>query len=162
MNRSTLEKLNFTGYFPIEQLRKNIQLIPDQPGVYVLITPNPSQKRFLEKGSGGYFKGKEPNISLFALEKEWVQGAEIVYIGKAGGSSSKSTLRKRLKQYFDFGAGKVVGHYGGRLVWQLAESESLIVAWLPCLNIESSTLESNLINEFKNAWGQRPFANLKD
>jgi hypothetical protein len=50
-----------------------------------------------------------------ALIANWVDGAEVVYIGKA------DQLKRRLTQFADFGGGKPIGHWGGRLIWQLHE-----------------------------------------
>jgi hypothetical protein len=52
-----------------------------------------------------------------------VPGAEVVYIGKADDAG------RRLKQFARFGAGEPVGHWGGRYIWQLADSSELLVAW---------------------------------
>ena len=38
---------------------------------------------FLAVGSGGHFKGKDPNISLADLKSNWVDNTKVVYIGKA-------------------------------------------------------------------------------
>ena len=67
------------------------------------------------------FKNKAPTVALDALVANWVDDAEVVYIGKA------DQLRRRLTQYADFGAGKPVGHWGGRLIWQLPSPDQLIV-----------------------------------
>jgi hypothetical protein len=162
MRTSDLLKVGFTGFIAIKTLRSQMHQLPDAAGVYAIVLPDNFQKRFLAKGSGGYFKGKEPNLPTTELELEWVNGADIIYFGKAGGSDSKATLRKRLTQYFDFGTGKPVGHYGGRLIWQLEHSEDLLVAWKTITKPEPAEVESQLIQEFKAYWGQRPFANLKD
>ena len=76
-------------------------------------------------------------------------------IGKA------TSLKKRISQYIKFGHGANVGHYGGRFIWQLADSKDLIVCWKPSL-INPRTEESALIQEFIGYYGERPFANLQD
>ena len=92
----------------------------------------------------------------------------VIYIGQAGGVRngkwSDSNLRERLKKYFDFGLGKPVGHWGGRLIWQIENSDKLIVCWkeLPDKVKDPCKEESKLIEKFKTTFGKRPFANLRD
>ena len=60
-----------------------------------------------------------------------------------------------------FGSGNEVGHWGGRLIWQLADADDLIVCW--CETEEDSRdVERNLIEKFTDEFGDRPFANLAD
>ena len=66
--------------------------------------------------TGEFFKGKNPNVVLDELKKNWIDDTLVVYIGKAGGGNSKATLKSRLRQYFGFGQGKSIGHWGGRLI----------------------------------------------
>jgi hypothetical protein len=85
-----------------------------------------------------------------------------MYIGKAGGEASNATIKSRLKQYFGFGQGKNVGHWGGRLIWQLASSKSLIVCWKTLPNDDPRLFETQLIRNFVSEFKNRPFANLAD
>ena len=62
---------------------------------------------FLLVGSGGPFKGKNPNVDTAVLRQNWVPGAQVVYIGKAGDPGKAATLRSRLWQYLRFGAGQM-------------------------------------------------------
>jgi hypothetical protein len=125
----TLKEQGFEGFYTIKELSNNGSLIPAIRGVYVLIRATDTEKVFLEMGVGGYFKGRDPNVSIDVLDKNWVNDAKIVYIGKAGGEGSAATLRSRLKCYLDFGKRKAVGHWGGRLIWQLSDAADIILAW---------------------------------
>jgi hypothetical protein len=116
--------------------------------------------QFLPIGTGGFFKGRDPNISIQVLKQHWVENTCVIYIGKAGGEDSKSTLRSRLTQYFRFGQGKNVGHYGGRLIWQIKNSKELLVCWKPLPNEEPRMVEAELIRSFIKVYNRRPFANL--
>jgi hypothetical protein len=91
--------------------------VPKTGGVYVVIRTEIGPPSFLKKSIGGWFKGKDPTVPAQALTADWVDGAEVVYIGKA------DELRRRLGQFAKFGAGEAIGHWGGRLIWQLANSE---------------------------------------
>jgi len=108
---------------------------------------------FAEQCCGGWFKGKNPTVTQDSLIANWVDDAEVVYIGKA------DQLMRRLRQFADFGAGKPVGHWGGRLIWQLANIDRLLVAWKETPDRNPIEVEADLISEFRQAYGKPPFAN---
>lgn len=56
---------------------------------------------FLDKGSGGYFKGTDPNVAIKILQEKWVYNTPVLYIGKAGGEGKEATLRSRILQYLN-------------------------------------------------------------
>lgn len=92
--------------------------------------------------------------------------AKILYIGRAGGTAENgrvysSILRKRIKQYIQFGKGKNIGHWGGRYIWQIKESDDLLIAYKTLENQNPVVKEQELINMFRNHHnGKLPFANL--
>jgi len=170
MNDWTLDDLNeygFEGFFKISDLRRDITKIPLERGVYMIINPDKA-KKFIEEGTGGYYNGKNPNVTLGILEDNWVYGSNILYIGQAGGiikgKWSESKLRNRISAYFRFGQGKPVSHQGGRYIWQIADNQSLIVCWkvLPDKIKDPCQEEYELIARFKAFYSKRPFANLND
>lgn len=77
----------------------------------------------------------------------------MVYIGKA------DNLRRRLREFACFGEGAPIGHWGGRLVWQIADSTELLVAWKGTPGRVPRDVEAEMITGFRRAWGQPPFAN---
>ena len=164
MNREFLQAQGFEGFKTMGELMDGARtLIPAQKGVYVVLRESESAPKFLSEGTGGFFKGKSPNVSIAELEANWVEGTPVVYIGKAGGVGSSATLQKRLGQYLRFGQGANVGHWGGRYIWQLADSRDLIVCWKVLPNDEPREVERQMIADFKAAHaGKRPFANLMD
>jgi hypothetical protein len=149
---------DFHGFKTIKELKQDISSIPNQKGVYLVLFKN-NQPVFLEKNIGGHFKGKDPSVPITKLKSNWISNEEIIYIGQAGGNGSNVTLRKRLKQYLQFGSGKPVGHWGGRLIWQLKGSDELIIAWKETIE-DPYIIESEMIAKFKEKHGGRPFANL--
>ena len=162
--RKTLEAQGFEGFRPIGELMNGVKsVIPAQMGVYVVLREDNTKPVFVTKGTGGFFKGKDPNVPVSELQANWVEDTNILYIGKAGGFGSTSTLQKRLGQYLRFGQGACVGHWGGRYIWQLADSRELIVCWKVLSSEAPRQIEQQMIADFKEAHnGKRPFANLTD
>lgn len=155
-----LKKSGFLGFKSVTELIADPNILPNQMGIYLVLNLSNKKPEFLTKGVGGFFKGKDPNISITDLNKNWVEKSKVVYIGKAGGINGNATLRSRLKQYLKFGQGFNVGHYGGRLIWQLKNHSDLIFCWLTLTDTEPRELEKKLIADFIKEFGKRPFANL--
>jgi hypothetical protein len=94
-------------------------------------------------------------VSLNALRERWIEDAPVLYIGKAG------NLRRRLGEYMRFGAGTPCGHWGGRYIWQVADSARLLIAWTPTSAQAPRTVERQLLADFRERFGALPFANLR-
>jgi len=138
-------------------MREGYSIIDDSPGVYKISRISLESPEFLEVGTGGWDKKRNSNVSIDILRDKWVDGARILYIGKA-----ENSLRKRLGRYMDFGAGRPVHHHGGRYIWQLADSRDLLVSWwvLPD-DLPPGFVETELMEEFFDTYGKLPFANLR-
>lgn len=154
-----LKSIGFTGFLSIEKIIKNYDVLPKQKGVYILIH-SAENSNFLAVGTGGFFKQREPNVSIDELKRNWIKDSSILYIGKAGSENRRATLHSRLKQYFNFGQGKAVGHWGGRYIWQLEQPYTILVCWMETPNIDPRIIEAEMIRQFVKKYGQRPFANL--
>ena len=161
-NIDDIKKAGFTGFKKMSELFIDSSSIPKIKGVYLVLNPNFKKAEYLQIGTGGHFKGKNPNVTLDELKSNWVDNSLIVYIGKAGSETSNATLHSRLKQYFGFGQGKNIGHWGGRLIWQLKNSADLIVCWKSLPNDDPRTFENQLIRKFVSEFSKRRFANLAD
>ena len=148
-----IKKDGFIGFKKMSELFLDSSMLPVNNGVYLVLNIENKPGEFLMVGSGGHFKGKDPNISLADLKSNWVDNTKVVYIGKA------TSLRSRLRQYFSFGQGKNIGHYGGRLIWQIKYSKDLVVCW-KSLTTDPRVYEADLIQQFVKTFGCRPFANL--
>jgi hypothetical protein len=81
------------------------------------------------------------------------KSSSVVYIGKA------DNLRRRLRQFAQFGAGRPVGHRGGRLIWQLTRSTELLTAWRETPGEVAREVEKAMLVDFRAAYGKPPFAN---
>ena len=156
-----LRDAGFVGFETIEQFRAgSIASVPNSPGVYLVIRYDPIFPKFLDTGTGGHFKGNDPNVPVAKLREKWVNQAIIIYIGQSG-SGSHGTLSKRIRLLLQFGQGKPVGHKGGRIMWQLNDAEQLQVCWCAMDAGDPQALKDEWIEAFKVLYGGRlPFANL--
>lgn len=159
-NPADLEKNSFTGFKTIDQLNFDSSVIPKKRGVYLVLHPDPEKISFVYPGTGGFFKQKDPNLEISELVSKWVRNSIVVYIGKAGSLTGAATLNSRLRQYLRFGQGKAVGHYGGRLIWQIKNSQDLIICWKTLNGEEPRSIESMIIADFVRQFGKLPFANM--
>jgi hypothetical protein len=141
--RRGLEQAGFAGW--VSFLAVGGSVCPSSGGVYVIT--------YRGRSCGGWFKGKDPTVPREALIANWVDGGEVVYIGKA------DQLRRRLTQFADFGAGKPIGHWGGRLIWQLPNIGALLVAWKETPGRVPVEVEAELIEQYRRTYGKPPFAN---
>ena len=93
-NKEALIGDGFEGFISVKDLWIDKSMIPRQMGVYMVLNME-SNVEFINPGVGGFFKGKDPNVDIPQLKEKFVN-ATVVYIGKAGGSSSKATLFSRI------------------------------------------------------------------
>ena len=109
-----LKSDGFEGFISVENLMQSRKMIPSNSGVYIILRLKDSEPEFLEQGTGGFFKKKEPrnpNVSIDELRDNWLPDEAIIYIGKA------TSLKSRLGSYLRFGEGKFATHWGGRYIW---------------------------------------------
>jgi hypothetical protein len=157
--RQTLKDEGFTGFRALAAL--DINRIPQKPGIFAVLQPDGFEPRFLARSTAGIFKKKDPSLAEAALAAEWVDGAEILYVGKAGpGSKGNRGLRRQIQEFVDFGKGKPPGHWDGRLIWQIADAETLLVAWKELPVEELNQAEARYHAAFRQLHGRLPFANL--
>lgn len=158
---AALRANGFEGFLTADTLRRDWTAVPALPGVYCVVTPDAFAPVFRPAGTGGHFKGADPNVSVATLSARWVPASRMLYVGKAGaGAKGRRGLRRRLREYADFGSGRPVGHWGGRYVWQLRDSAGLLFAWKVCTE-DPRAVEAGLLRSFHHTHGTLPFANLR-
>ena len=164
LNRKELEALGFAGFVTFNDLRGGaLADVPEAEGVYVVVRTRKQAPVFRETSRGGWFKGQDPTVAVSTLERKWMADAEVVYIGKASvNAKGKRGLRTRLREYASYGAGKPIGHRGGRYIWQLEEDETLVVAWCESdVDSAAGSDEIKLVSTFRQRYdGRLPFANI--
>lgn len=154
-----LREGGFVGFVPIAGLQSSE--VPAAPGVYAVLRAIDAAPAFLDASAGGPVKGKDPSVAGDVLARKWVDGAEVVYLGKAtAGAVGRGGLRKRLEELLRFGRGEAVRRWGGRYIWQLADLDDLVVAW-NVTDEEPSVVESRMLRDFIAHYGRLPFANLR-
>lgn len=157
-----LARRGFSGFVSIKELRaQRLQQAPSHPGVYAVVRKSNTPPTFLSRSTGGHFKGKDPTVSTQRLEAAWISNSQILYMGKAGYTDKGPSIRQRLKQYLDFGEGRPVGHWGGRLIWQLTDANDFLIAWRTMEGSEPRVAELELLDDFGRIAGRLPFANLR-
>jgi hypothetical protein len=158
-NRKSLTDDGFVGFVTFDALRSGvIREVPETGGVYVVLREADAPPDFLANNRGGRFKKRNPTVPVADLEAKWVDRCHVIYVGKG------ENLRRRVKEYMDFGSGKPVGHWGGRYIWQLVDAATLLLAWRTAAPDQTAgSAEAALIAEFKQQHGDRlPFANIAD
>jgi hypothetical protein len=158
---NSFHQAGFEGFVSADVLRDSrcVQ-VPQSRGVYLVVRASDTLPEFLRKSAAGWFKGRDPTVSVATLMAHWVPSATVLYIGQAGGKQSSATLRQRVWSYIRFGTGKPAGHRGGRYIWQLSDAWGLRFAWRPTPTQDPCDVEHQLLSEFKAEHGSRPFANL--
>jgi hypothetical protein len=157
--RADLQRAGFKGFVSVAKLRADsLHDVPRDEGIYAVVGDG-SPPRFLKASPAGRFKGQDPTVPTSLLRAKWVDGAELLYVGKAPrGASGHRGLAARLAELIAFGFGRPVGHWGGRYLWQLAGSRELEVAWLATAT--PVNLENQILTSFRASFGRYPFANI--
>jgi hypothetical protein len=165
-SRRDLEAVGFAGWRTWAELRTDeLAAVPCRPGAYVVYRPSTAGPQFVQPSPAGWFKSEDPTVPTERLDAEWVAGAHVVYVGKADYRARRKpveALRERLGEFERFGGGEPIGHRGGRLIWQLADADELLIAWHAVTWAETARqYEKRLLARFGDLHdGRRPFANL--
>ena len=68
--KKDLEALGFKGFIAVKDLQNDTSAIPRTTGVYAVVRLCKSQPTFLKKGTGGFFKDRNPNVDILTLEEK--------------------------------------------------------------------------------------------
>ncbi|MET4060149.1 hypothetical protein ABIB35_001694 [Arthrobacter sp. UYP6] len=159
-SEADLKGRGFEGFRRFAEL--DLSEVPRSPGVYAVFRDSNSFHGVLDSSVGGWFKQKTPTGDPSILRSLLTCDAATLYLGKAdAGSRGTRGLRKRIGEFVRFGNGEPVGHWGGRYIWQLSNSQDLRIAWLPVIGKSATDVESELLEEFFQAHSMLPFANLR-
>lgn len=153
--RAGFEALGFVGWKMFGTLKSSD--LPPRLGVYVVATPPVAGPPFLPETVAGDHKGRSLTVGRAQLEAAWRDGAEILYVGKA---ASGAGFRERLWAFARQGRGHAAGHQGGKYIWQLPDSDKLLVGWRATPGVNPGDVESALLSLHIDEFGVRPFANL--
>ena len=92
---NSIRESGFFGFKKVSDLLANTASIPDAIGVYMILYMGENPCEFVENGTGGFFKERDPNVGLSVLREKWVNKTKVIYIGKAGSLEGQATLRSR-------------------------------------------------------------------
>ena len=163
MKLNTMDDIKASGFegfvTTLNLMKSRCTEINSTQGIYLVLNNSDQDLQFLSENVGGHFKGRNPTVSVQKLIQKAGYKSPVVYIGKAGGMTSRATLQKRIRQYMRFGQGEPVGHWGGRYIWQLENHMDLIVCWKTTIQ-EPRDVEKQLIHQFEKEFGMFPFANI--
>lgn len=152
-DRAAFERAGFSGFVSIGNLRRGLGGVPAAPRVYVVLREAENEPEFLGRSSGGHYKGVDPTVSVEVLRANWVEGANLVYVGQS------TDVRDRIRLLLEFGAGKAVRHRGGEYLWQLVDAEECLVGWAE--SDEPLAVEQTVLRSFHSHYGKLPFANRR-
>lgn len=138
--------------------------VPRGAGVYAVIRKSDAPPEFLPVSPAGRFKERNATVPIEVLASKWANGADLLYVGKAGSAEGGTRgLRRRLYEFRRYGERRPTGHTGGKYSWQVRDSSELLVAWrVTPHGVDPRELERALIAGFTADHGSTPFANLVD
>ncbi|WP_208853184.1 hypothetical protein [Streptomyces albofaciens] len=76
-----LEDRGFRGFVRFDELPSTD--VPPESGIYVVLRSFSASPRFLATSPTGRRGDRDPTVSIDQLATKWVEGAQLVYIGKA-------------------------------------------------------------------------------
>lgn len=166
--RAGLQAAYFKGFVPLKDLlRSDVLGLPEKPdveGVYVVLRSSSTTPDFIEDD---HPKRRIPVMSTDQVRARWpAENFEILYIGKAPLRGREGERRKglanRMRELQQYGFAGGTNHFGGRLIWRLADRNRLLICWKCVPQGTAADVESLMIAGFKasNTRQVPPFANV--
>lgn len=157
-----LREAGFCGFHAVSHLHRTRCLeVPVERGLYAAVRDSDQPPQFMARSVGGRYRQQDPTVAVPVLEAAWVEGAQVLYLGRAAGPGVRSLLQQRVKRFLRFGQGKAVGHAGGRFVWQLCDHAAVRIAWKCTGDEDPAVAEAALLEGFTRRHGRLPFAHLR-
>jgi hypothetical protein len=147
-DRAGLESAGLRGFVPLIGLDR--ALLPPRRGVYVVLRDSGTDPLFLPENP--VIRPKK--YSVADLSAKWVVDASVVYIGKA---EPRNGILGRLGAF----SRQAANHSGGRALWQLADANELIVAWVETPDHAAHSVETSFLRAFAAQHGRLPYANWR-
>ena len=159
-----LQRFGFQGFDLMKAWDKNQILglhTKDIEGVYVIARHSISTPEFTQEI---HHKPRPRVWSPAEAGQRWVEGVQTLYFGKGplrrpDSRGYRKGLANRIEEFRAHGFGRGASHYGGKLVWQLKDSDDLLLGWKSLREEESDQVESGLILGFRHLLGHQPYAN---
>jgi len=152
-----LRDAGFEGFLKITYLVEAfVKQPPEVPGAFAVIRETVeipwftgAPNRFSQKAS------KRQCLDPQILQKRWVFGASLVYVGRSEPESRDNSLRKAVRHLCWPATDPNSPLKGpGSLIWYIPNAQELLVAWSTI-----PTLAEELLLSFQNRHGRLPFAN---
>jgi hypothetical protein len=161
---SDLRRYGFVGFVPLKDWDKSHVLDAnklDVEGVYVVVRESTETPMFLGEN---HRKPRPKRWSVQDAEGRWVTGVQVLYFGKGPlrslNAKRRLGLAGRIRELQKHGYEGGANHYGGKLLWQVQDADSLLIAWKVLGEGASASVESGLIRGFEEVMGQQPYANI--
>jgi hypothetical protein len=154
--RADLQAAGFAGWRAWAALvEEGFASVPDVPACLLFHRPSSADPVFVDDPAKLPFHAHHAAIPRDVLAANWVPGAHTLYITRAEAAAQRLTHMAR------FATGELPAHWGGRLLWQLADFTELLVAWHPITWDEPAAhYERRLLAQFARTHdGRRPYAN---
>jgi hypothetical protein len=159
-SKEQLKRKGFRGFLSLQELAaSDLSKIPEERGLYLIFRDSTGHPKFLEESP---VKNLRPNttVALSMLEQRWVPGASLLFIGVAGKPRVLSgSIRDRVAKLIGFMSGKQSSHFAARVLWQLSEASSLLLAWKETGVMAPTYARSMLLVDFRKEFGKVPFGN---
>lgn len=149
----------FSNFHSFEYLHAHgYSEIPNKKGVYIVSVPENFTKTITpDTVAINEYRDRSMLYHVSILESKWIDNCPILYIGKASGEFNG--LRQRIGQYVRYGYAECNNHRGGRAIWQLQDSRSLLIGYM--VSDHAENFENELLHEFINRYGKLPYANFR-